>query len=154
MESIGIREATCPDNDEGFVTNVSYKDGRYEITLPWKENWPSDHYNLTYRCVLALQRRLLHDRDLLTEYDKIIKDQLDAGIIEKIPQQEINRSENVHYLPHHGVVRKDEQTTKLRVVYNGSAMPGEGELSIIDCLYPGPNFGPLIPKLLDVLVQF
>jgi hypothetical protein len=30
-------------------------------------------------------------------------------------------------------------------------MPGEGELSINDSLYPGPN---LIPKLLDVLVQF
>jgi hypothetical protein len=108
MESIGIREATFPDDDECFVTNVSYNGGRYEITLPWKENRPSDHYNLTYRCVLALQRRLLHDRDLLTEYDKIIKDQLDAGIIEKIPQQEINRSENVHYMPHHGVVRKDK----------------------------------------------
>ena len=99
----------------------------------------------------ALQRRLLHDRDLLTEYDQIIKDELDAGIIERIPQQEINRVENVHYMPHHGVVRKDKQTTKLRVVYDGSATPGNGELSINDCLHPGPN---LIPKLLDVLVKF
>ena len=54
-------------------------------------------------------------------------------------------------MPHHGVVRKDKQTTKLRVVYDGSAPPGDGELSINDCLHPGPN---LIPKLLDVLVKF
>ena len=93
----------------------------------------------------------MHDHELLTEYDQIIKDQLDKGIIERIPEQEINRSKNVHYMPHHGVVRRDKQTTKLRVVYDGSATPGDGELPINDCLHPGPN---LIPKLFDVLVKF
>ena len=151
LESIGIKDGASPDNEESFITKVSYKNDRYEIALPWKEQRPSDHYNLSYNRVKALQRRLLHDRELLTEYDQIIKDQLDAGIIERIPQQEINRVENVHYMPHHRVVRKDKQTTKLRVVYDGSATPGNGELSINDCLHPGPN---LIPKLLDVLVKF
>ena len=143
-ESIGIKEPN-PDNEESFITNVSCKNGRYEVTLPWKEERPSDHYNLSYNRVKSLQRRLLNDHDLLTEYDQIIKDQLDAGIIEKIPQEEINRSENVHYMPHHGVVRKD------RVVFDGSAKSDDEGLSINDCLNPGPN---LIPKLLDVLVKF
>ncbi len=149
-ESIGIKEPD-PDNEESFMTNVSYKNDRYEITLPWKEERPSDHYNLSYNRVKSLQQRLLNDHDLLMEYDQIIKDQLDTGIIEKIPPEEINRSTNVHYMPHHGVVRKDKQTTKLRVVYDGSATPGDGELSINDCFHPGPNH---IPKLLDVLVKF
>ena len=86
----------------------------------------------------------------MTEYDQIIRDHLDAGIIEKIPQEEINRSENVHYMPHHGVVRKDKQTTKLKVVFDGSAKSDDEGFSINDCLNPGPN---LIPKLLDVLAK-
>ena len=149
-ESIGIKEPD-PDNEESFITNVSYKNGRYEVTLQWKEERPSYHYNLSYNRVKSLQRRLLNDHDLLTEYDQIIKDQLGAGIIEKIRQEEINRSENVHYMPHHGVVRKDKQTTKPRVVFDGSAKFDDEGLSINDCLNPGPN---LIPKLLDVLVKF
>ena len=75
-ESIGIKEL-APDNEESFMTNVSYKNDRYEITLPWKEERPADHYNLSYNRVKSLQRRLLNDHDLLMEYDQIIKDQLD-----------------------------------------------------------------------------
>ena len=35
MESIGIKEP-APDNEESFMTNVSYKNDQYEITFPWK----------------------------------------------------------------------------------------------------------------------
>ena len=57
----------------------------------------------------------------------------------------------IHYLPHHGVVRHGKQTTKLRVVYNGSAKTKMDPLSLNDCLKTGPN---MIPRLFDVLVKF
>jgi hypothetical protein len=41
-------------------------------------------------------------------------------------------------MPRHSVVRTDKNTTKLRVVYDGSAKQG-------------PN---LIPKLFDILIKF
>ena len=59
-ESIGIKEPQ-PDNEESFITNVSCKNGRYEVTLPWKEERPSVHYNLSYNRVKSLQRRLVND---------------------------------------------------------------------------------------------
>lgn len=45
---------------------------------------------------------------------------------------EVSR-ERVHYLPHHGVVRKEKETTKSRVVYDGSAQAGS--VSLNDCLF-------------------
>lgn len=54
-------------------------------------------------------------------------------------------------MPHHGVVRRDKDTTKLRVVYDGSAKLKPDDVSINDCLDQGPNY---IPKLFDVLVKF
>lgn len=78
---------------------------------------------------------------------------LNDGIIERVTESEIEQSvsEGVHYTPHHGVFRKDKQITKLRIVYDVSASPKDGELSINDCLQPGPNY---IPKLFDILVKF
>lgn len=48
-------------------------------------------------------------------------------------------------------MRTDRSTTKVRVVYDGSAKSNESSLSLNDCLYKGPN---LIPKLFDVLIHF
>ncbi|GFV75066.1 integrase catalytic domain-containing protein [Trichonephila clavipes] len=43
---------------------------------------------------------------------------------------------NIYYLPHHGVFRPDKTTTKLRVVFNGSASTTSG-LSLNDLLLKG-----------------
>ena len=50
---------------------------------------------------------------MLHEYDKVIKDQLNRGIVEIVSQPEIASGKEVHYLPHHAVVREDKTTTKL-----------------------------------------
>ena len=55
---------------------------------------------------------------------------------------------NVHYLPHHGVICQASQTTKLRIVYNGSVRAFNNESSLNDCLETG------IPKLFDISVRF
>ena len=38
---------------------------------------------------------------------------------------------NIRYLPHHAVVWEDISTTKVRIVFNGSARLSNNELSII-----------------------
>ena len=54
-------------------------------------------------------------------------------------------------MPHHGVVRKDRETSKLRIVFDGSAKQNVDEFSLIEPLDEGPNY---IPSLFDVLVKF
>ena len=55
----------------------------------------------------------------------------------------------VHYLPHHAVIRKDKQTTKLRIVYDASAW-SEG-VSLNDKLFSGSKFNQNIS---DIIVRF
>ena len=53
-------------------------------------------------------------------------------------------------MPHHGVIRQDKDTTKLRIVFDGSAK-ADNNVSLNDCLSKGPNHTPLI---LDILLRF
>ena len=62
-----------------------------------------------------------------------------------------NHQSPFHYLPHHAVIRQDKPTTKVRIVYDGSAKSTSTPFSLNDCLMTGPN---LIPKLFNILVQF
>ena len=155
-ESIGIKgELECEQSSDCFNDNVRFNGERYEVELPWKENRPviSSDYELCVDRLKSLQRRLLKDPELIQEYHRIIEDQISQGTVEKVPaeQGEVNESETVHYLPHHGVIRRDRETTKLRVVYDGSAKPPGRNHSLNDCLQTGPNY---TPQLFDTLVKF
>ena len=68
------------------------------------------------------------------------------GHMVQIPQQEISAKPS-YYLPHHGVLREDSLTTKLRAVFNGSALSTNGN-SLNDIMHTGPN---LSPNIVDVL---
>ena len=56
----------------------------------------------------------------------------------------------VHYLPHRQVVRNDRNTTKIRIVFDGSAKEKGGK-SINELLYTGPC---LLTKIYDILIRF
>ena len=45
-------------------------------------------------------RKLEKDPEVLREYHHMIKDQLEKGIVEKVPDQEVKAGKIVHYLPH------------------------------------------------------
>lgn len=58
---------------------------------------------------------------LLLDYDKAMKDQLEQGIIEIVEEPKEYERDKVHYLPHHGVIIQNKKTTKLQIIYNASA---------------------------------
>ncbi|KAI1694539.1 hypothetical protein DdX_20063 [Ditylenchus destructor] len=66
-------------------------------------------------------------------------DQLEKGIIELV-QDPSQSNGPVHYLPHRAVIREDKETTKVRIVMDGSAKPKtvSGAPSLNDCLFTGP----------------
>ena len=97
---------------------------------------------------------------MLNEYNRIIQEQLQKGIIEPVKETQSenldsssldNEGKPVHYIPHHAVIRQERATTKIHIVYDGSAKTAKLEPSINECLQTGPN---LISKLFDVLVRF
>ena len=133
--------------------DIKYNGERYEVGLPWRtdiaESLSTDYLQCLNR-LKSLHARLKRDPELLHEYHNIIKEQLRAGVIDLAPKDEEKKS-GTHFMPHHGVVRKDRKTTKLRIVFDGSAKGNEGGLSLNEHLENGPNF---IPPLYDVLVKF
>ena len=56
----------------------------------------------------------------------------------------------MHYIPHVEVVRDNRQRTKLCVGYDASPEI-KGEVSLNECLPPGPNLAPLI---VDIILCF
>ena len=67
----------------------------------------------------------------LKQYDDIIKQQERDGIIERTSM--IPPTGQVHYIPHHGIVKEEKDTTKLKIVYDASS----NKPSLNDCLEKG-----------------
>ena len=110
----------------------------------------NDDYDLAIHRLRPLYCKLKGNPELMSEYDNIFKDQLANGIIEQVPTAEENLG-TAHFLSHHGIVRRDRETTKLRVVFDGSAKSSKEDLSLNDCLELGDNY---MPPLFDTLLRF
>ena len=99
---------------------------------------------------------LQKDPPLRQEYNAIIKDQLKSGIIEKVPEGAENK-EDAKYIPHHCVIRRDHDTTKVCIMFDttkvhiSSAKSSHDELSLNDRLEVGPSY---MPHLFDTLLRF
>ena len=156
-ETIGIKEPSDSECAGGlFLKDVKFTNNRYEVSLPWNRDRLEvpDHFDLCKNRLKYLQRRLKSRPTVMLEYHRIIKDQLRNGILEPVSKENEADKATVgcaHYMPHHPVIRQDKSTTKIRIVYDGSATSKDGVLSLNDCLQVGPN---LIPKLFNVLIQF
>ena len=122
--------------------------GRYQVSLPWREyreTLPTNHE-------LSLKR--LHDfcaeePEVLAEYDKTLRDQLASGIVEHVEAGDVGELRRVHYLPHHAVIRRDKQTTRVRVVYDVSSSSSGPSLN--NCLHTGPKYNQ---RILEILLRF
>ena len=127
---------------------VRNKEGWYETGLPWRGNHPLLHSNKqgSLRRLYNLNK-MLEREGLTTEYNQIIQEQKEEGIIEQCSAEPAGRE---FYIPHKPVIRKKAATTKLRVVYDASARASTDAPSLNECLYPGPA---LQNKLWDVLVR-
>ncbi|GFU23524.1 integrase catalytic domain-containing protein [Trichonephila clavipes] len=95
--------------------------------------------------------RLRRDKTLYTQYKETIQDYLNQGIIEKVNDTEINVHKPMYYLPHQAIKKEGRVTTSTRIVFDAASHQAN-ELSLNDCLWPGPNY--LNPNLLDVLINF
>ena len=78
----------------------------------------TDHHNLCLKRLRGLTRRLQQEPDVLREYDSTIKEQLRQGVVEPVEESSEEQSRQGHYLPHHAIIRRDKETTKVRIVYD------------------------------------
>ena len=149
LESLGIapQEKTVYDR---FEDTIQFVEGRHEVKMPWKEPHPllPDNYGLARNRFNQLLLKLCKDRQLLLEFDELIKNQLKSGVMELMQTDSFRETGRVHYIPQHPVIRRDKDTTKVTIVYDARAR--EGGTSLNDCLHAGPS---LLPKIMDILIR-
>ena len=154
LDHIGIKgqsSADCQSAIENFNDSITYENGRYTVSLPWKLNHPElpTIYGMARRRLCNTLDKLCQDSKRLDAYHNLIQAQVDAGFIEVVDPEDISGS-NVHYFSHHAV-KKDSKTTPLRIVYDCSAKCSKHCPSLNDCLESGPS---LINDLLTGLSRF
>ncbi|XP_017795384.1 PREDICTED: uncharacterized protein LOC108576832 [Habropoda laboriosa] len=125
-------------------------EGRYIVAFPFngKQTQLGESKVRGQRRLESLERKLQRDTALKKEYHTVMKEYLDLGHMVKIPKDQEEPSG--YYLPHHGVTKITSETTKLRVVFDGSAETST-VISLNDSLYTGPK---LQEDLLYILLRF
>ena len=132
LESLGINKYEQSFYEEYLNTICRNEYNRYEVRLPFKENHPliHDNFALCKRRLLTLHQKLKDNPDLLKAYNDIFIEQKQNGIIEEVMSP--GKLGEIHYIPHHPVIRDDKTTRKIRIVFDASARDNGPSLN--DCL--------------------
>ncbi|CAJ0603019.1 unnamed protein product [Cylicocyclus nassatus] len=155
LESVGILDNPDQRDDDECLKlfhNTIYYDSdekRYVVTLPFKVDPVKvpDNYTLAYSRLRNQLKQLQQNPSYLERDHAVIKDQLQRGIIERVPAEDVHKP--CHYLSHHGVLKRNDKDLKIRCVYDGSAKL-KGSVSLNDTLYRGPV---LLPNLVGILIR-
>ncbi|XP_065204074.1 uncharacterized protein LOC135834164 [Planococcus citri] len=151
LDTLGIKTEIDMNDDialKSFDETIQYENNRYNVSWPLIEEEPELKTN--YGLALGRLDNLLkksNQKDL-AEYDKIIKQYLEAEFIEPVEDKD-PVGNLISYLPHHGV-KTESKTTPLRIVFDGSAKQ-KGEKSVNDIIYKGKN---LIEQLVLILSRW
>ncbi|GBM50782.1 hypothetical protein AVEN_177339-1 [Araneus ventricosus] len=158
LDSLGIKEDSAKHTKtetqelalEHFRETVSRDStGRYKVNLPWLDGHPPlrDNKELAQKR-LKYTVKSLKSKNRLNEYQEVFNQWENEGIIEQINPDKVNpEGLGIHYLPHRAVF-KDNSTTKVRPVFDGSAKT-RNSVSINECIEKGPNLIEMIPAILN-----
>lgn len=135
-----------------FVMNtVRLASGEYSVRLPQRDDCNIESLGESYDRALqrfrALEKKLGRFPEVKAQYVTFMSEYAKLNHMSLILSQE---SPKKYFLPHHCVHKHDSTSTKLRVVFDGSAKTTTG-LSLNDVLYAGPT---IQPKLFNTLLRY
>ena len=146
IQHLSEAERRCEEHFRDHVRVTS--EGRYIVALPFNNQVSSlaSSKALAMKRLASLHRRFQRDNSYEIAYSNVIQEYVDLGHMTKIDTDHPANQE--YYLPHHGVIKESSDTTKLRVVFDGSASNNTG-VSLNDTLLTGPK---LQEDLFDILL--
>ena len=136
--------------EQHFLSTVLYSDHRYTVTLPRKET----ELRLGESRPQAVSRFLSNEKTNLRRgtyppFQDGVDSYITSGHAEEVPPEEQLPLDHF-YLPMHAVFKDSSTSTKLRVVFDGSAASTSG-LSLNQALHIGPT---IQATLSDTLLKF
>ncbi|XP_071576020.1 uncharacterized protein [Temnothorax nylanderi] len=144
-------EQRCEEYYKSTVSRDST--GRYTVRLPLKSSPDTlgDSYHTAHRCLQGLLRRFARDDNYRRLYHQFMTEYRELNhMTEASP---VSSQHAQYYLPHHGVLKPDSATTKLRVVFNGSSASTSGR-SLNDIMYTGAKLHLDVTDVLLWIRQF
>ena len=131
-------------------THQRLEDGSYQVRLPVVKDVSKlgNSLPMATKRLQAVEKRLDKDPDLKKQYSDFMDEYERLGHMKELPASALH--EKLNFIPHHPVFKLDSLTTKLRVVYDGSATTDSG-VSLNDVLLAGPT---VQPELFDVLMKY
>ncbi|GFX99531.1 integrase catalytic domain-containing protein [Trichonephila clavipes] len=151
-------EVEKPKNEEAIFcedhflkTHSRDEEGRYVVKMPLKNepNCLGESRDIALKRLNALWTRLIRDPQYLKLYRDFIHEYDQLGHMKEVVAEHDN-SEVAYYMPHHGVLRPEKSTTKLRVVFNATNPTSNG-LSLNSIQYNG---GLVQNDLFTIMIKF
>ena len=130
LEHIGIlpskTQQFTPDEQAAWrkvSESRAFEGKRYKVAVPWKEDRPRLISNrpLAERRLEQVERKLAKDEKIATAYQQVIDEYLQKNYIRRVPSND-RKSEAEWLSPHFPVIRPDRATTKVRIVFDASAI--------------------------------
>lgn len=128
---------------EEFYDRTTTRDenGTFIVKLPFNKEDPECQYGQSIlaatRRWYLLEKRLQKNPSLKEDYNKVLQEYIKMNHMIPVNNMDVENPKAV-YLPHHAVVRQDKDTTKVRVVFDGSCK-GVNNFSLNDNLLVGPK---------------
>lgn len=133
-------------------THARTESGQYIVRLPFKSERPIPigfSYQNASGALNSLVHKLSRNKDLCQQYVDFIDEYESLGHMQKVSHP-VQEDTQVVYLMHHPVLKPSSSTTRLRVVFNASALT-TNFTSLNTHLLCGPK---LHPELFSVLLQW
>ncbi|XP_063994337.1 uncharacterized protein LOC135171637 [Diachasmimorpha longicaudata] len=150
-ETASSSASTETEAERHFLENVTRDGcGRYIVALPFngKESLIGESRSRAFRRLKSLEKRLNGNIEFNTQYRAVLQEYLDLGHLTEVTEADL--SHPGYYLPHHAVIKESSLTTKVRVVFDGSAATSTG-ISLNETLHVGPT---IQDNIFSLLVRF
>ncbi|XP_038122432.1 uncharacterized protein LOC119771109 [Culex quinquefasciatus] len=138
VPKLSREEAAC----ESHFLSTYRRDptGRFVVQQPFKKNVVNldDCRDLALKRFLMLEKRLMRNPELQTQYIQFIREYEALGHCHEVIEADDPQGQKNFYLPHHAVLRPSSSSTKCRVVFDASARTSPNNLALNDVLLVGP----------------
>lgn len=154
LSKLSHEEQFCERHFEKTVTRDA--SGRFIVSIPFNSQLIElgESKDRALDRFIHLEQRLLKNPELYSAYTKFMREYIELGHMKRLENANSSQSHKInevetlnsvvsltnipnYYLPHHAVIKNNSLTTKLRVVFDGSAK-SNSNISINDTQITGP----------------
>ena len=108
---------------EKFRSSLRFQNDRYQVGIPWKKKLPPDlpsYHEMAVKRLVSTEKHSLRKPDVLEAYSKSTSQYMEKRYIRRVSSDE-KQPIRKWFLPHFAIISPQKMTTKVRIVFDGSA---------------------------------